>query len=122
MTIENLSDSALKIVMPAKLTTDDVTQLAGRLDALIAERGSIRLMFDLTQFGGWQNFEALGAHVDQLRFVQERAKHIERIAVIIGHPWEQQFLQMLRMVLPTQVQAFQSNEEPQAAQWLLSAT
>ena len=119
MTIENLTDNALKIVMPAKLGADDVEQLASRLDALIAERGRIRLMFDLRNFGGWANLEALGAHLDQLKFVQERAKHIDRIAVIVGYPWEQQFLQMMRNVLPTEVQTFQASEETAAVQWLL---
>lgn len=119
MTIETLSDNAIKAVMPAKLGADDVEQLATRLDGLIAERGRIRVMFDLSHFGGWENLEALGAHLDQLKFVQERAKHIDRIAVIVGYPWQQQFLQMLRSVLPTQVQAFEANEAAQATQWLL---
>lgn len=121
MMIENLSDNAIKVVMPAKLTAADVAQVAGQMDALIAQRGHIRLMFDLTNFGGWENMEAMGAHFDQLKFIPERAKHIDRIAVIIGHPWQQQFLQMLRSVVPTQVQAFESNEEAEATSWLLQS-
>ena len=53
MTIETISDNALKVVMPAKLTADTVAQLAQRLDGLIAERGRIRVLFDLSNFGGW---------------------------------------------------------------------
>jgi hypothetical protein len=121
MTIENLSDNALKVVMPAKLSAADVAQLASRLDDLIAARGHVRLMFDLTQFGGWENLEAMGAHFDQLKLIPERAKHIERIALIAGHPWQQQFLQMLRSVLPSQVQAFESGEAAEATQWLLQS-
>jgi hypothetical protein len=119
MTIENLSDNALKIVMPPRLTAEDVAQVASRLDTVISERSRIRLMFDLTNFGGWENLEAMGAHLDQLKFIPERAQHIERIAIIVGHPWQQQFVQMLRNVLPTQVQAFESSEEAEATQWLL---
>jgi hypothetical protein len=119
MTIESLSDNALKVEMPARLSAADVAQLASRLDNLIAERGHIRLLFDLTKFGGWENMEAMGAHFDQLKLIPERAKHIERIALIAGHPWQQQFLQMLRTVLPTQVQAFESGEATEATQWLL---
>jgi hypothetical protein len=79
-------------------------------------------MFDLRNFGGWENLEAMGAHFDQLKFIPERAKHIERMAVIVGYPWQQQFLQMLRNVLPTQVQAFEANEETEAKQWLLQSS
>lgn len=119
MKIENLSDDGLKVTMPAKLAAEDVAQLAGQLDKLIAQRGHIRLLIDLTKFGGWENLEAMGAHLDQLKLMPERARHIERIAVIIGYPWQQQFLQMLRSVMPTQVQAFEANEEAAATQWLL---
>jgi hypothetical protein len=119
MTIESLSDNALKVVMPAKLAANDVTQVAQRLDSLIAERGRIRLLFDLRAFGGWENLEALGAHLDQLRFIQERAKHIDRIAVIVAQPWEQQLVGFIRNVLPAPVQPFGANEEPAATQWLL---
>jgi hypothetical protein len=119
MTIENLSDNALKIVMPTKLTAADVTQLAERLDGSIAQHGHIRVLFDLRNFGGWENMEALGAHLDQLKFIQERAKHIERIAVIVGYPWQQQFIAMIRNVLPAPVQPFESSEEAAAADWLL---
>jgi hypothetical protein len=122
MTIENLSDNALKVVMPARLTAEDVAQVANRLDSVIAEHSPIRLMFDLTSFGGWENLEAMGAHLDQLKFIPERARHIERIAVIVGYPWQQQFVQMMRNVLPTQVQAFESNEEAEATRWLLQSS
>jgi stage II sporulation SpoAA-like protein len=122
VTIENLSENALKVVMPAKLTAADVAQVARQLDDLIAQHSRIRLMFDLTHFGGWENLEAMGAHFDQLKFIPERAKHIERIAVIIGYPWQQQFLQMLRNVLPTQVQAFEAGAEGEATQWLLQGS
>ena len=122
ITIENLSDNAIKVVMPAKLAAEDVAQMASRLDAFIAERGHIRLMIDLRNFGGWENLEAVGAHLDQLRLVQERAKHIDRVAVMVGYPWQEQFFQMIRNVLPTQVQAFVSSEEADATKWLLEGS
>ena len=119
MTIEMLSDNAIKIVMPAKLTADDVTKVAAALDGAITQHGRIRLLADMRNFGGWENMEALGAHLDQLRFIQERAKHIDRIAVIVGYPWQQQVIAFLRNVLPTQVQPFESSEEAAAAAWLV---
>ena len=119
MTIETLSDNALKVVMPAKLTAEDVAQLAERLDGSIAAHGRIRVLFDLRNFGGWENMEAFGAHLDQLKFIQERAKHIERIAVIVGYPWQQQFIALIRNLLPAPVQPFESTEEAAATEWLL---
>lgn len=119
MTIETLSDNAIKVVMPTKLTADDVAQLAERLDTTIAQHGKLRMLVDLRSFGGWENMEALGAHLDQLKFIQERAKHIDRIAIIVGYPWQQQFIALIRNVLPTQVQPFESTEEAAAKDWLL---
>ena len=121
MTIESLSDNVLKIVMPAKLSAQDVTQAAERLDGSIAQHGRIRVLFDLRNFGGWENMEALGAHLDQFKFIGERAKHIDRIAVIVGHPWQQQFIALIRNMLPAPVQPFESSEEAAAVDWLLKA-
>ena len=119
MTIETISDNALKVVMPAKLTADDVAQLAQRLDGLIAQRSRIRLLFDLTNFGGWENMEALGAHMDQLKFVQERIQHIDRIAIIAGYPWQHQLFSWITNVVHTQAKVFDKGQDAAATEWLL---
>lgn len=119
MTIETLSDNALKVVMPPKLTADDVGQVAQRLDGLIAERGRIRVLFDLTNFGGWENMEALGAHMDQFKFVHSRIQHIDRIAAIVGYPWQHQLFGFMGNVLHTQFSVFEKGQEAAATDWLL---
>lgn len=119
MTIETISDNALKAVMPAKLTSEDVAQLAQGLDGLIARSGRIRVLFDLTNFGGWDNMEALGAHIDQLKFVQERIRHIERIAVVAGYPWQHQLFDWVGGMVHTQAKVFDVGQEAAAAEWLL---
>jgi hypothetical protein len=118
MTIETLSDNTLKVAMPAKLTAPDVTQLAEQLDALIAKAGHIKLLIDLTNFGGWENMEALGAHMDQFKFVRERIAHIDRIAVITGNPWQQQLFQAITGVLHTEAMTFDKGQEAAATAWL----
>lgn len=118
MTIETLSPNTLKVVMPAKLTADDVAQLAQQLDGLIAKAARIKLLIDLTNFGGWENMEALGAHVDQFKFVHERIQHIDRIAVITGNPWQQQLFQAITGVLHAPAMAFDKGQEAAAETWL----
>ena len=119
MIVDTISDNALKVVMPAKLTSEDVAQLAQGLDGLIAQRGRIRVLLDLTNFGGWENMEALGAHIDQLKFVQERIRHIERIAVIAGYPWQHQLFDWVGGVVHTQANVFDKGQEAAAVEWLL---
>ncbi|HEX3456718.1 MAG TPA: STAS/SEC14 domain-containing protein, partial [Candidatus Baltobacteraceae bacterium] len=102
-----------------KLTADSVAQLAQRLDGLIAERGRIRLMIDLTGFGGWENMEALGAHMDQLKFLQQRIQHIDRIAVIAGYPWQHQLFDWISNVVHTQAKVFDKGQDAAATEWLL---
>jgi hypothetical protein len=118
MTIETLSDNTLKVTMPPKLTADDVAQLAQQLDGLIAKAGRIKLLIDLTNFGGWENMEALGAHMDQFKFVHQRIAHLDRIAVITANPWQQQFFQAIAGVLHTQAMAFDKGQEAAAQAWL----
>lgn len=119
MIIEALSDNALKVTIPPKLASEDVSQLAQRLDGLIAERGRIRMLVDLTNFGGWENMEAVGAHIDQLRFVHDRIPHIERIAVIAGYPWQHQLFDWVGSVVHTQARVFDKGQDAAAAEWLL---
>jgi SpoIIAA-like len=118
MTIETLSDNTLRVTMPAKLTAGDVTQLAQQLDGLIAKAGRIKLLMDLTNFGGWENMEAFGAHMDQFKFVHERIQHVDRIAVITANPWQQQLFQAITSMLPTQAMAFDKGQEAAAQAWL----
>ncbi len=118
MTIETLSDNTLKVVMPAKLTAEDVAQLAQQLDGLIAQKGRIKLLVDLSNFGGWENMEALGAHMDQLRYIQQRIGHIDRIAVVTGHPWQQQLFSQIGNVMHTTAMTFDKSQEAAAAAWL----
>jgi hypothetical protein len=118
MTIETLSGNTLKVVMPAKLTADDVAEVAQQLDGLIAKAGRIKLLMDLTNFGGWENMEAFGAHMDQFKFVHERIEHVERIAVITGNPWQHQLFQAITGVLQTQAMAFDKGQEAAAESWL----
>jgi hypothetical protein len=118
MTIETLSDNTLKVVMPSKLTAGDVATVAAQLDALIAKAGRIKLLIDLSNFGGWENMEAFGAHMDQLKFVHERIGHIDRIAVITGNPWQQQLFATITGMLHTQAMTFDKGQEAAAEAWL----
>lgn len=105
--------------MPAKLSAEDVGELAQQLDGLIAQRGRIRVLFDLTNFGGWENMEALGAHIDQLKFLQTRIAHVDRIAVIAGYPWQHQLFSWMGNVVHTQFNVFDAGQEAAAREWLL---
>ena len=120
MTIEAISDNALAVTLPAKLTAEDVSQLAARLDTLIAEKSHIRVLFDLSNFGGWENLEALGAHVDQLKFLQNRVPHIERIAVITAYPWQHQVFNWVGNALHATFSVFDKGQDGAARAWLLS--
>ncbi len=104
--------------MPAKLTADDVAQLAQRLDGLIAERGRVRVLFDFANFGGWENMEAVGAHMDQFRFVHDRIAHIDRIA-LVADPWQQQFFAWVAGAAHVQAKTFAKGQAQEAADWLL---
>jgi len=119
MTIETISDNALKAVMPAKLGASDVSQLAQSMDGLIDKSGRIRVLFDLSNFGGWENMEALGAHMDQLKFLHERIQHIDRIAVVAGYPWQHQMFSWISSVVHTQARVFDKGQDAAATEWLV---
>ena len=77
ITTEPISDRVLKITVSEKLNADDFQQLAPTIDCFIKQQGTIRLLVDASNFGGWKNIAAFERHIG---FVKGHHRKVERIA------------------------------------------
>jgi len=77
ITTEPISDRVLKITVSEKLNADDFQQLAPTIDCFIKQQGTIRLLVDASNFGGWKNIAAFERHIG---FVKDHHRKVERIA------------------------------------------
>ena len=115
ITAEPVSDRALRLTPSGKLSAADFHTLAPVVDAMIERNGSIRLLIDASGFSGWDSLAALEAHGG---FIKNHQRHVERIAVIVGHDWQHWLVDTVRLVLHPQARAFDKAQESEALDWI----
>ena len=113
---EAMSPCALKIVPSEKLTEADFQGLALRVDPLIKKCGRVRLLVDVSGFSGWESYAAFQAHAS---FIKNHQRNVERIAVIVGHDWQNWVVDVARMFLHPEARAFHESREEEAQRWLV---
>jgi len=111
---ENISGNALKIIAPRKLYAEDFQQMAPEVDSFIRQHGKIRLLIDVSSFHGWNNVAALLKHI---RFIKERHKKVERIAVVGARSWQHWVIGVVRMIVHPEVRAYAQQSE--ALRWIV---
>jgi SpoIIAA-like len=113
--LEPISAAAMKVVPSEKLTVADFRQLGPQIDAMIDRSGRIRVVVDVTEFGGWENLKAFEIHAG---FVKTHQMYVERLALIAGHDWQDWLVDTLRMFLHPQAKAFEKRHEGEAMRWI----
>lgn len=113
---ESISANVLKIVAPEKLKADDFGRIAPQVDSIINQYGKIRLLIDASKLSGWENIAAFEKHAE---FVKGHQQKVERIAVIIGHDWQNYVIGAVRMFLHPEVRAYDKSHESEALEWIV---
>jgi hypothetical protein len=113
--LEVIQANILKVMAPEKLEAYDFLQLEPQVDTLISQYGKIRLLVDLSGFGGWENIEAFENHVG---FVKTHQQKVERIAVLVGHNWQHGLASLLKMFLHPDIKSYDKIQESEALQWI----
>lgn len=102
-----------------KITKEDYTTfLEPTLDAVVAEHGSVRLIFKMLHFEG---IELKAAWHDTVTGVKH-AKNFERVAMIGNKNWEAGLLAIAKPFLKAQVRYFDISEESLAWKWIDDGT
>jgi len=67
-----------------KLTKEDYENFASEFERLVRQHGKLRLLFDMTDFEGWET----GALWEEIKFDITHFANIERLAVVGDKRWE----------------------------------
>lgn len=78
--LESQSNKVICLKVSGKLLHQDYQQIIPKLEALIAEYGSIRCLMELSDFDGLQ----VRALWDEIKFDTRHCKNIERCAIVGG--------------------------------------
>jgi len=113
---EHISESVLKVIVPKKLSAGDFRQLAPQIDFLLQQQSSMRLLVDASNFDGWENIAAFEKHIG---FVKTHHQKVERIAVIVGHNWQNWVIGTARLFVHPEVRTFDKGQESEAQKWIM---
>lgn len=96
-----------------KLVDDDYARLVPELDRLIKKHRNLCLLFDLTDFEGWE----LRALWDEFKFDVKHFANFERIAIVGDKMWEQGMATFFRPFTKATIRYFCIEDAEEAWEW-----
>jgi len=115
ITIENINYDLVHLKVTDPINVGDFKGIAPQIDALIKEKGTIRLLVDGRAFKGWKNIKAFKEHFS---FVKNHHSKVKKIALIIGHPWQQCLVVFSRLFVHPKIKVFKADRFEEALKWV----
>jgi hypothetical protein len=100
-----------------KLVKADYERCVPEFDRLIRQHGKLCLLFEFTDFHGWEG----GALWDEIKLDIKHVADIERIAVVGDKKWEQGMATFYKPFTKATIRYFDQANAPEARKWLREA-
>ena len=100
-----------------KLVKADYERCVPEFDRLIRQHGKLGLLFEFTDFHGWEG----GALWDEIKLDIKHVADIERIAVVGDKKWEQGMATFYKPFTKATIRYFDQANAPEARKWLREA-
>lgn len=112
--IEEENDGrSVAVRVTGKLVEADYKRLVPEVDRLIRRYGKLRLLFDLTDFHGWE----AGALWDEVKFDMKHFADIERLAIVGDKKWERSMATFYKPFTAATIRYFDLADEAEARKW-----
>jgi hypothetical protein len=111
--IENTTADIVHITLQEQLTPQDLKQLEPKLESLISEHKTLRLLVDARAFKGWSTIYNLRQH---LGFAKRQQYYINCVAVIAARFWHRVFINSIKIFVKPSIQVVHSEQD--AKDWL----
>ena len=115
--LEKLDESAGNVVgfkVTGKLAGDEMKAFAERIDAVVAEAGTVHLFIQLEDFSGFE-MEVLW---EKAKFAFQHLRDIERMAVVGDRAWEEWWVTIAGALAPAETRYFDHDDIDAAWVWL----
>jgi universal stress protein A len=96
-----------------KLTHEDYEDFRGRVEQMIREHGSVRVLLDLNDFHGWD----LRAAWDDLKLGLQHPGRFDRCAILGDRKWEEWMTKLAKPFF--RVEYFDRSQREAAWRWLM---
>jgi hypothetical protein len=107
----------LVVHVSGKLVKEDYAHFVAEFERLLREHGKLRLLFDMTNFHGW---EASAAWED-LKFGVKHFPDIERLAMVGEKKWQHGMATFCKPFTKAAVRYFDHADAVEARNWLADA-
>lgn len=114
--IEQRGGKLLEIHVSGKLTTRDYEQFIPKLEALIRQHGNVDLLFEMSDFHGWE----AGAMWEDTKFAFRHFGDIGRMAVVGEKKWQEWMTSLCRPLTRAEIRYFDHAQAGEAMAWLES--
>ncbi len=114
LTIDDSTPGYLAIELSGKLTADDYEEFVPRVDAIVQENGSIRILMKMHDFHGWE----MAAAWEDTQFGMRHFHDIERLAMIGEKAWQHGMAVFCKPFTKAEVRYFDSSEAAEAESWI----
>jgi hypothetical protein len=105
------------VQVTGKLVKADYERCVPELDRLIRQHGKLCLLFELTDFHGWE----AGALWDEIKLDIKHFADIERLAVVGDKKWEHDMVTFYKPFTKATIRYFDQANAAEARKWLLEA-
>ncbi len=107
----------LVVHVSGKLVKADYESFVPEFDRLIQQHGKLRLLFDMTDFHGWE----ASAMWEDLKFGIQHFADIERLAMVGETKWQQGMATFGKPFTKATIHYFDQADTTEARQWLDAA-
>jgi len=104
----------LNVHVSGKLTSADYEHFVPEFERLVGEHGKLRVLFDMTDFHGWN----VGALWADTKFAVRHFADIERIAMVGETKWQHGMATFCKPFTKATVRYFDHAEAATARSWL----
>ena len=104
----------LEVRVTGKLAHEDYQRFVPEFDRLVKRHGKIRLLFEMSDFHGWE----LQAAWDDFKLGVKHFADIERIAMVGDEKWQEWMARFCRPFTMAKVRYFPSDAIDEARNWL----
>ena len=118
ISIDHLEDNIIVITVSSTLTKEDYETLTPRLEQEAARYETVRLVWEMQNFRGWQP----GALLEDAKLDAQLNRKVTKLAMVGEARWQSWMTQLTKPFASGEVRYFDETERGAAYGWIRSGT
>jgi len=112
--IDDSNPDYLAIRLSGKLTAEDYEDFVPKVESIVQDKGSIRILMTMIDFHGWE----MAAAWEDTKFGMRHFHDIERLAMIGEKAWQHGMSVFCKPFTKAKIRYFDSSEAAEAERWI----